>query len=251
MEDNETKTSTTDGGSEEQKEQQKTTSASDTNDKDAATDATGDTKSAAQDGETDAQSTTPPVTTFTKEELEERLNSVKHGYEGTIQKMREDLKQAEEAAARAQLEAEEDSYNKFIGEVEKSGGDVNMAKTMVTMQRELNARERELQKMESTMVERLVSVNELAKAEKASKLMKELGLPEASRDELLNSKSPVDMETKALRLALQKQAQASTPTRKTDSSVKTGKSGRDLSTMPDTEKMGYALEVVEQQQQNT
>lgn len=201
----------------------------------------------AQDSEKETVPVPTPVTTYTTEELEKRINSVKGGYEGTIQKLKNDYRQAQDEIARARAEAEEVGYTKFIQDVEKAGGDVNVARQIVETQKQQAQRETELRAIEEMVTVRMAALNEFGRQEKASTLVKELGLPAASKEELLKAETPEQMETKALRLALQSRTIAAQPPLKTDSNIKSGKSGRDLSQMGDAEKMGYALEQIMRQ----
>lgn len=195
----------------------------------------------AQEGQAD---TTSKVVTYTEDELQKRIESAIGGYKGTQAKIQADLKAAQEAMQRAQVEAEEASYTKFLSEVEKGGGDLDLAKSIVATQKAQNAREAQLRATEATIAEQMAAINEAGKAKKLSDLMAEYKLPESAKEILAQAKDPDAMELQALRMALKKNQTPIPAAKQPDLGAKTGKSGIDWTKLSDTEKFGIAIEQI-------
>jgi len=180
-----------------------------------------------------------------KMELEERIKSVKGGYEGTIKKLKADLQQAQSEYQRMIEERERQEIQSFLHQVEEAGGDVDIAKQVATMKLEQARRARELAAREQEIAAERERLEAAARVVLANELIDQYGLGKEAKAELLKCSSATELREKALLIALEKTKAAQKPATKVDSGRDAGNSGIDIMSMPPSEALGTLIEMEE------
>lgn len=173
-------------------------------------------------------------------ELGGRISGLDTKLTKTIQSSKDEVSRLEKALEEEQQRTEEARDLTFLQKVEEEGGDVNATKTMLTREKTSRAVERDLAKRTRTLDEQEVILAEAGKGKKAVDLIKEHELEADVVDELLECKTPAEMEIKALKLRLEKGAIDAKPVTETDAQDKGGKV--DLSTLTLEERLGKGME---------
>ncbi len=140
--------------------------------------------------------------------------------------------EAEKSTLTEQLEREKGSA--YLKKIEADGGDVERARTIVEREITAGAREREV-------TAKLAKVDAVARVTEARSLAAEFNLDADAAKALLEAKTPLEMETKALRLALAKTLADKTPAQKV-SDEKTSPKGTDFSSMSPEARIAWAFE---------
>ena len=186
--------------------------------------------------------------TITKEEHERILTAEPGRYGGLDQKLTETRTDYEskltgltEELARAMESMEETRAQSFLTKVDDEGGDMTAAKAMVERERTARQTAQELKTQKAELDRQATVLNEASKGKQAQDLIKEHGLAADVLDNLLGSKSPEEMENKALKLHLSTDKTERRPTDKTDKGRGESK-GRDTSKLSGTESLGRAME---------
>lgn len=189
---------------------------------------------------------TTPVTpvSYTEDELNKRINDIKNGYTGTIKKVQDDLRVANEAKEKALQDAKEASYSKFLQEIADKGLDVDAAKAIVATQKAQDQREKALAEKEADLSLQLELLNIAGKSRKVDEFITSYKLPDTARAILEDSNSPEEMELKALRMVIKGQGTVKPMAQQPDSGVKTGRTGIDWNNLSDDAKLGFASEQI-------
>lgn len=182
-----------------------------------------------------------PSKTFTEAELEQRVATVKGGYDGTFKKMKDDSTKLRQELDAAMARLEDLKFSDFVKSVEVQGGDVNAAKQLVETQRQVATGQRELAKRQGELDEREAALNEAGKAKSAYDLAEKYGLGKEAVPLLVKAQTFDAMRADALQLAYDKARSEKAPLVKIDSHAKSGK-GLDVSKLPLITRAGMAVE---------
>lgn len=152
-----------------------------------------------------------------KRELMSRIQGLDKKLSETTKSSKESVTKLEKAVAEAEQRAIEAQENAYLQRVKEDGGDVNSAQK--TIERERNSRrlESDLKRRQQELDERDTFLAEAGRALKVTNLIKELQLDATVANELLECKTPEEMEIKALKLRLEKGAIDAKPVARTDS----------------------------------
>ena len=210
-----------------------------------------DAKKEATEGSEEAREQTKPKEgqktsseapkTFTEEEIEKRIASVKGGYEGTLNKMRGDLKATQKRFDDMVQQQEEQSLAAYIKNVEDAGGDVDVARRTAEVQRQARTRERAIAQREAELQERETLLNEAGRTKAALDLVQSYQLGEKAVEELLKAEDLEKMENKALKMHIDALKGKTVPPENPDK-AKGKTEGLDTSKMPLTTRLGMAWE---------
>jgi len=180
---------------------------------------------------------------FNEEEVNQRLETIKGGHKGTVDKMRQEIERLRGDLSTAQQQALDKEYDNWLRALEESGDDKNSALAKAVAQRDKETR-RAVADFEKTRQETLKLKKELDEAGKVKFVydtIKKYELGEDYVETLSNLDDRWEIAAKAAELSLEKvKAAAVAPT-------KTDKGGgkpvqRDLSKMPLNERLGRAME---------
>lgn len=133
----------------------------------------------------------------------ERKN-ILDGHKGTVDKLRKDLKEAQDKAKKFEVDT-------FLKEVEERGGDVEKAKKQISERQSFEDERAALTEERNQFNEQVKRINEAAKKQQAEKLSKETGIPLKDLEEC---NSPQEMELRALRFKMEKLESNSVPPKK-------------------------------------
>lgn len=194
-------------------------------------------------GEQGGEEGTPPKErSYTQKEVDQLVGSIKGGHEGTVQKMREDVKKLQQALTEAQALKDEHELASFVQKATEGGIEPSLAKQIAERERVVRKLERDLSSKLTEFEEREKILNEAGKTKAAYDLIKTYELDESILEDLLKSANPTEMENKALKLHVEKvKVEAHLP-EKTAKSQAVKPTGRDTSKMSDIEKLGLAAE---------
>ncbi len=191
-------------------------------------------------GDTKAQETKSTPKTYTEEDLNQRIATVKGGHEGTVKQMRAEMAKLKEQITTAQQAAEEARQNAWLDAIRESGGDVNVAQKVIERDKVVRATEARQMAREAELSEKEAMLNEAGRTKSALDMVSQYGLDRAVVDELLKASDPRDMEIKALKLHAEKLKTSARPSESPDK----GQSGKglDISKMSIRERLGAAAE---------
>lgn len=191
----------------------------------------------------------PEPKTYTQEEYDKAIVSIKAGQKGTVDKMRSDLAIAMQRAETLEIEAEEKATAKWLQGVIDGGADssvVDVAKVVAERGKEVAKAERANKQKEATLTEKETLLNVAGRGKLAHELATTHGLGKEAVETLLEAENPKDMEIKALTLALEKGKAAALPAEKPDKGVALTK-GVDVTTLPLPRRAGMAMEEMEEE----
>ena len=212
--------------------------------------ASPEVKPAAQDGEKPAEKPSgdvvaaPVPKTFTQEEYDQGITSIKAGHKGTVDKMRTDLSTAMSQVETLKAEAEEKATAKWLQGIEDGGADratIDAAKTIAERGKAVAKAEREAKQKTVELTEKETLLNIAGRGKLAHELVTTHGLGKEVVEELLKSEDPKEMEIKALTLALDKGKATALPAEKPDKGVASTK-GVDVTKIPATQRLGMIME---------
>ena len=180
---------------------------------------------------------------FSEEEVNQRLETIKGGHKGTVDKMRQEIERLRGDLTTAQQQALDKEYDNWLRALEESGDDKHSALARAVAQRDKETR-KAVADFEKTRQETLSLKKELDEAGKMKFVhdtIKKYELSEDYVETLSNLEDRWEIAARAAELSLEQvKAKAVAP-------VKTDKGGgkpvaRDLSKMPLSERLGRAME---------
>ena len=181
-----------------------------------------------------------PAKTYTEEELNQRLATVKGGHEGTVKQMREKLAAAMKSAQEARDLLDQQKEEAWLKSIEGNGGDVNVAKVIIDRDRAVRIAQAAHAAKEAELSEREAILNEAGRTKSVFDLMATYELPPTAKEKLLAAQDPREMENLALKMHVEKLkgkgVQAESPDRGT------GQKGVDISKLTIKQRMGMAME---------
>lgn len=182
-----------------------------------------------------------PTKTFTEPELKKRIDSAVAGHKGTITKMRTDYDALKKQFDALQSQFDDRELTGWLSQVEKTGGDVDFAKTVIERDRQNRQISRQLEQLKSELDTKEAILNEAGKTKQAYDLAKQYELDEDAINELLTSKNDLEMENKALKFHLEK-SKAKATLAESPPKLRGTPQGIDRSKMNITERLGLAAE---------
>ena len=180
---------------------------------------------------------------FNEEEVNQRLETIKGGHKGTVDKMRQEIERLRGDLTTAQQQTLDKEYDNWLRALEESGDDKNSALARAVAQRDKETR-KAMADFDKTRQETLKLKKELDEAGKVKFVydtIKKYELSEDYVETLSNLEDRWEIAARAAELSLEQvKAKAVAP-------VKTDKGGgkpvaRDLSKMPLSERLGRAME---------
>jgi uncharacterized protein YqgV (UPF0045/DUF77 family) len=188
--------------------------------------------------QTPAAAIAPIAKTFSEQELEQRIASVKGGYEGTIKKMQEDVKAAQKAMKEVTAQRQEQELAEFLRQADANGIPKDSAARFVDAQRKLVAGMQDYEARRANLDAAEARVAEGMKRITAQELTEKYAFSAEERAELLKTETPEAMREKSLELALAKASAGVKTTPKIDEHKDKGAS-IDLSKMSDAQALGF------------
>ena len=180
----------------------------------------------------------------TEEEVNQRLETIKGGHKGTVDKMRQEIERLRGDLTTAQQQTLDKEYDNWLRALEESGDDKNSALARAVAQRDKETR-KAMADFDKTRQETLKLKKELDEAGKMKFVhdtIKKYELSEDYVEALSNLEDRWEIAAKAAELSLEKvKAQAVAPV-KTDKGNAAKPVPRDLSKMPLNERLGRAME---------
>ena len=183
----------------------------------------------------------PAPKTYTEEELNQRIESIKGGHKGTVEKMRADIAKLNATIADLSNKAEEANLAAYLQQIEAKGGDVEAAKAVINLQRQSRQALAAVQAKEAELAEKEAMLNEAGRGKFAHDMLKQYGLAEADLPKLLEATDDVDMERRALKLHVASLTNKARAPEAPDHAANKAK-GIDTSKMPIATRMGMAME---------
>lgn len=184
-----------------------------------------------------AEATQPQVRTYNEAEWGKRQSS----FDKQMSKVSDRVKELEGQQAQAQAKVEEAQYSNWLQAIEDAGGDGDAAGKAIAGIKQAWNEARQVLAQKATLIQQATTLEEAARGKQALDLVKEHSLSPDAVEELLDSKDATEMELKALKLRLEKQATDATAPTKVEKEGGTGKV-RDLSTQPTTITLGQLME---------
>lgn len=172
--------------------------------------------------------------TYSSEEFRKMQSSKDETFAQKERTFQESLSRIEEEKSTLTEQLEREKGTAYLKKVEADGGDVDRARTVVEREITAGVREREV-------TVKLARVDAAARVTEARSLATELNLGADATKTLLEAKTPAEMESKALRLALAKTLADKTPAQKI-ADEKTSPKGVDFSNMSPEARMAWAYE---------
>jgi len=172
--------------------------------------------------------------TYSSEEFRRMQSSKDETFARKEQTFQETLSRAEAEKDTLTEQLEREKGSAYLKKVEADGGDIERARTVIEREIAANARER-------ATTAKLAKVDAVARVNEARSLAAEFNLDADAAKALLEAKTPAEMETKALRLALAKTLADKTPAQKI-ADEKTSPKGVDFSNMSPEQRMAWAFE---------
>lgn len=176
--------------------------------------------------------------TFSQEDFDKQFAVLKGGYEGTVSKLKADIKALTDDLETRKRQAEEQALNDWVKSIEDDGGNVDVARKIIE-------RERTVRKLEETLANKEAQLDDLAaklsaagKVKAADDLIKTHGLSEDIREELLKAEDLIQMENSALRLRLEAREAEGKQPEKVGNVVRASTKGMDLSKMSPEQRLG-------------
>jgi len=182
--------------------------------------------------------------TYSQEEYDQAITSIKAGQKGTVDKMRTDLAVAIQRSETLEIEAEEKATTKWLQGVVDGGADsatIDAAKTIAERGKAVAKAEREAKQTKAELTERETLLNIAGRGKLAHELATTHGLGKEAVETLLEAENPIGMENAALKLRLEKDKEKAQPVEKPDKGVASTK-GVDTSTIPAIRRLGLAME---------
>lgn len=156
------------------------------------------------------------------------------------QKLRDDLKTSQDAHTQLAEQMAQMQEQAFVQQVGAQGGDENIAKLIVQRAQDVRKREQVLLAKEREQEAISSTLSQANKERRVHDLIKEFGLDESVRDQLLEVDDPSAMENKALRLAMEKSKTEQRPPQKVDKGRPTT-SGEDFNKLPPSSRFGRLI----------
>ncbi len=178
--------------------------------------------------------------TYSEDELNQRVASIKGGHEGTVKQMRAEMAKLKEQATQAAQAAEDARQSAWIEAIKQSGGDIDVATRIVERDRAVRATEARLAAREAELSEREATLNEAGRGKMAYDLIGQYGLDPKVVDVLLKTSDPRDMEIQALKLHAEKLKTTARPPETPDKGQ--GQKGLDISKLTIRQRLGMAAE---------
>jgi len=184
--------------------------------------------------------------TYTQDEFErlvqERLESAKGGYEGTLSKLKSDLKAAREESNKIMQERADREDTLMLQKAEDAGQDVDVVRTAIQMRRNAEAEARKATQEREELTALRAELDKAGKAKAASDLVAQYNLGKDALGTLMESNNVVSMENKALKMHVEKLKQVAQPTDTVAPSGGSGQSGVDFSKMSDSQRLGWVIQ---------
>lgn len=169
--------------------------------------------------------------------IDEAIQSVKAGYEGTITKMRDEIGGLKKTVKEAEATREEQALTELLRRFEDGGIPKDATASFAEASRQLAQRIREHTEASTSLKEEKVKVTAGLKEIRLDQLIKEFKLDKTAREELSKVETAEKMRERALELALANSSSAATPPKKVDDGGNKGGS-EDLSKMHPTQIAG-------------
>jgi hypothetical protein len=187
--------------------------------------------------------TPAPVKTFTEEEVNLRIETLKGGHKGTVDKMRVELEKAQSRIAELEEENSQKEYENWLRAIQESGDEksVDYFKRVAAMDKATKAKASELKKREAELNVLKLELDEAGKSKFVGDQIKKYGLTEDVFDTLYNIEDRGEIRAKAAELALEKARTAAVPPVQTDGGA-VKPTPRDLSKLPDNVRLGILME---------
>lgn len=186
----------------------------------------------------------PSERTYSQAEWNKRQSAI----DTQLAKGKEELGELQKQVDDLVAQSEERKIADWLKSVEAGGGDVDQAKLIAEAQRGVSKQMRELKRQQADLEGRLTLINEAEKVSKARKLVETHSLDKDAEEKLLEAESPEGMEILALSMKVEKLSAEAVPPTKVGSPVVEPK-GVDTSKMKIEERMGAAIEEIEQSRQ--
>jgi Skp family chaperone for outer membrane proteins len=204
----------------------------------------------AREGETPAKVEAPaqPVVAdapkmISEEEVNRRLETIKGGHKGTVDKMRGEIEKLNAKIAETTEAMTQKEYDNWIRLITENGDgkSLDLAKQVFSMDKAVRARASDLQKKEAEVLALKKELDEAGKMKFVGEQIKKFGLSEDVFDSLANLEDRGEIKARAAELALEQTKAAAVPPVKTDSS-KAQPAPRDFSKMPLNSRLGMLME---------